>query len=213
MPVEVAVQNLDTAQPLGVNVGGMQWAAHGSSRLKGEEKGRTTEVSRITGSSFISDEVVLNNNEADPFAEPGVPLVSMRRDINDVESRTTLSVDINDFFANVSSDIWVFVFDEYDAENALTGQNFRETNVVQDGRESRIQVDTEATDYTPGENATLRGMAYIIGDKSSKQTQSITGDTTSRLPIEAAAVCTAVQATGSNSTGARPFTLTVQEGY
>jgi hypothetical protein len=211
MPVEVAVQNLDNAQSLGVNVGGMQWATHGAARLADEEQGRTSEASRVTGTSFISDEVVLSNNEVDPFAEPGVPLVSMRRDINDVESRTTLSVSVNDFFANVSSDVWIFVFDEYDEENTLTNENFRETNIVQNGVESRVQVDTQATEYTPGPNATIRGMAYIVADN--KSTQEITGDTSSRLPIEATVVCTAVLATGSNSTGARPFTLEVQEGY
>lgn len=212
MPVEVAVQNGGTAQPLGVKAGGMQFATHGASP-DSAGTARKTEIARTTGSSYISDTAVTDGNQIDPFAEPGAPLVSVRRDLSDVDSRVSLSVDVTDFFINVQSNCWVFIFDEYDDASALTGENFEPPKTIGNPPESRVEVDTSATDYTPSANVSFRGMTFVQASNSSKQTLGISGDQSARLPLEATAVVTAVTAEGSNSTGANPFFIELNEGF
>jgi hypothetical protein len=209
LPVQVTVENQGTTEPLGVNVGGMQYSTYGAAET--ESQSRTTEESRNTAGSYISDTVVTNNNAVAPFDEPGVPLISIRRDINNLASRVSLSVSVNNVFMNVDQDCWIFIFDEYNEESALTGYNFTPPESINGTEESRVETDTSATGYVPSADATLRGMSYV--STGQKEVQFTTGDDTARLPLEATIVCTAVLATGSNATDASPVLVRIDEGF
>jgi len=209
MPLQVSVENQGTADPLGARVGGMQFSTYGSGREP--RQSRTTEESRTTGGSYISETVTTTDNATDPFANAGSPLVAVRRDMSNLKSRASLSVTIEDLFVDVDQDVWLFVFDEYNAESALTGQNFTKPVSKNATDESRLETDTVATDYTPSNESVLRGMSYVSAGK--KEIDVLTGDTRSRLPLESTAVVTAALADGSNSTDAQPFLLTVREGF
>lgn len=212
MPVMVTVENKSVADPLGVLVGGMQFTTHGGSQTGSVELSRQTQETRQTGSSYIDRNVVLNNNAVDPFAQPGRPLVSVRRDLNDVVSRKSLAVDIVNEYINSGGDVYLFLFDEPHEDTALTGANWHNPAVSgQNGRESGLQFDTSSTDYTPSADAGMRGIAYIAGGK--QQAETVKGDTTSRVPLETATVVTAALPVGSNSTYAQPFLLITKEGY
>lgn len=207
MPLSVTVENKQTADPLSILVGGMQFTTHGSPR---SEISRTTEESRQTSGGSIATNVVTSENAVDPYAEPGTPLISARRDETSIRPREGLKFTVNNFFLNVDQDCWVFIFDEYDPSTALTGATFT-TPVSRDtGFESRLVTDTQATDYTPTDSV-LRGMSFV--SSTNKQTQEIAGDTTSNVPLRGTAVITAALATGSTSTDASPMLLEMTERF
>lgn len=209
LPVQVTVENKNTADPLGCDVGNMQYSTYGG-ELK-DIQTRTTEETRYTTGSYISDTVTTVNNSVDPFQEPGVPLVSIRRDLDDLDSRVSLSVAIDQLFASVDQDTWLFIFDEYNADTALTGASFTGPESTQIATESRIETDTVATDYTPSSGAVLRGMTYI--STGQKDIANIAGDTSARLPLESTMVVTAALSQGSNATDAQPFIIGIEEGF
>lgn len=211
LPTQVTVENQGTADPLGVNVGGMQFAAHGSGNLKDSETGRQTEVIRRTGAGFIDTEVATSGGQVQPFTQAGVPLVSVQRDSSQLSSRVALGLDFSDIYVNVDSDVYIFVFDEFDPEANLTGDNFLPPATQAAPNETRIVADTEATDYTPGTNSVLRSALFVSGEKN--EADVITGDASSRVPIESAVVVTAALAVGSNNTEAQPCLFTVRESF
>lgn len=209
LPVQVTVENQGTADPLGARVGGMQFSTYGGGGSNRQT--RSTEESRVTGTSYISDTVVTTQNAVDPFQQPGVPLVSVRRDLSNLDSRVSLSVTIDQVFVDVDQDIWLFLFDEYNENAALTGENFTPPASTNGTNESRVETDTSATDYTPSADSTLRGMVYV--STGQKEVAFTAGDRRARLPLESTTVVTAALAQGSNSTGARPALIGIEEGF
>lgn len=209
MPVLVLVENGNTASPLSVKLGGMQFVTHGGSVR--ESVSRNTEEARRTTGGYINVSATTTNGAIDPFAEPGVPLVSLRRDKNNIRSRKGLKFTVESLFLNADSNCYLFIFDEYNEESALTGHNF--TTPVSRGatNESRLESDTSATAYTPSNDSILRGMAYV--STTNKQTQQITGITTSDVPLEATAVVTAAKDVGANNTDAQPLLVTATEQF
>lgn len=209
MPIQVTVENKTTADPLGCDVGGMQFSTYGGSEANQSQ--RVTEETRHTSGSYIANTASTSENAIDPFAEPGHPLVSMRRDTSDLSSRVSLSAKVNDLFINTDQDIWVFIFDEYDETTALSGETFSKPVSTNSSKESRLQTDTQATGYTPTADATLRSMQYVVTGQ--KNVQGISGEGTSRLPLEATTIVTAALAAGSNATDASPILVNLQEGF
>lgn len=213
MPVEVAIQNQGTAQSLGVNIGGMQYAVYGAGNLSDSATGRETSELRQTGNAYIDENVVLTENAVDPFAQPGRPLVAAQRNLTETRSRTSLSVDVVDTFLKIGGDVYVFIFDEWEPDTALTGASFTEPvsrGSTSGPEESKLLTDTQATDYTPTE-AVLRSVLYVTGDKQTPST--ITGSAQNRLPIDATTVLTAALPPGNNSTFAQPAQITMREGW
>jgi len=210
MPIQLTIENKTTADPLGARLGGLQFATHGSGNLEGDETGRTTEETRHTASSYIDTNVTLVNDAIDPFEEPGRPLISARRDLSNLESRTSLSLEVIDFFINSGGDVYIFIFDEFDDANALTNASFGPPISRDATNESRIETDTSATDYTP-QSAALRGMLYVSGDKNAAEV--ITGDSSAKVPLESTTVVTAALPPGNNSTYAQPALLSLREGF
>lgn len=208
MPIQVTVENKNTADPIAAVVGGMQYATHGSID---ESVSRTTEESRITTGNYIDTAASTTGNAIDPFAEPGRPLISLRRETDNLRARKGLEFTVNDLYLSAESDCYIFVFDEYNEDTALTGVNFSAPTSRGSADETNIEVDTEATAYTPSSNAILRGMAYV--STTNRTTQEITGDTRSNVPLEAAAVTTVVKAPGENNTDANPFLLESTERF
>jgi hypothetical protein len=136
--------------------------------------------------------------------------VSLRRDESNLRAKEGLKVTTSDIFIDTDTDVWLFVFDEYDTDNALTGSNFSKPSSIGQPDESQLVTDTESTDYTPTE-AVLRGMTYVSSDK--KSPVNITGEARTNLPLRGTAVFTAALAIGSNSTDAQPAITQATERY
>lgn len=213
MPVQVAVENKTTADPLQANVGGMQYVTHGGGNLSKAQRGRQTEVTARTTNKAIDVEAVFDGvtDALDPYAEPGIPAMAVRRDLTDVDSRTSLSIDTTDIFVSSEQNVYVMVWDEFEEDTALTEQNFRQPQLQRASNETRIQVDTEATDYTPSANAVLRAILFVTGNK--QQTGDVAGDSNARIPIDAARIVTAAIQPGANTTDLQPIQLTTREMY
>lgn len=208
MPVSVTVENKNTAEPLQCWVGGMQFATHGGTTT---DVDRQTQETRRTTNSFIDTPVVTDAEDSiDPFTEPGVPLVSLRRDESNLRAKEGLKVTTSDIFIDCDSDVWVFVFDEYDTSTALTGASFSEPSSIGAPEESQIVTDTSASDYSPSQ-ATLRGMTYVSADN--KGPVNIAGEARTNLPLRGTAVFTAALAPGANSTDAQPVIVEATEQY
>lgn len=209
MPLSVTVENNETADPLECIVGGMQYATHGGSS---EEVDRQTQETRRTQNGYIDTNAVTDADDAvDPFAEAGVPLISLRRDESNLRAKEGLKVTTSDAYVNCDSDVWLFVFDEYDTSTALTGASFNKPSSIGDPAESQIVTDTSSTAYTPTE-AVLRGMTFIASDN--KGPVDIVGEARTNLPLRGTAVFTAALApNATGSTDALPILVEATERY
>lgn len=148
LPIQFIVDNQGTAAPLELYAGGVQYSTFGAT--KSGRNVRQTATGRITSNNYIDTRVVKNNNTTDPYAEPGVPLLTVRR-----RGRETMQLNTDSFEIRPTNDVFVFVWDEYDEGTALTGANFRQPHGDDTGDESQVEVDTEATAYSP-QTAVLR---------------------------------------------------------
>lgn len=211
MPVQATVENNGTADPLEALIGGMQYTSHGS-RESGIGVGtRSIEEARDPAAGFIDTTVVLNDEAVDPFAEPGVPLLAGRRQVGDLRFEKGLRFELSDLFANVDSDIYLFAFDEYDVPGSgLDGTFSPPTSVGPNTDETGVETNTTCTTYSPS-TATIRGITYISSSKNSATT--VTGDASSRIPLQATEVVTAALGQGENNTTPRPFIATLIEGF
>jgi len=202
LPIQFIVDNEGTADPLEMFTGGVQFSTFGAT-----EAGRNirrTVTGRTTANSFIDTPAVTNNNTVDPFAEPGVPLLTVRR-----RGRETMPLNTDDFEIRPTNDIYVFVWDEYDEDAALTGANFRHPHGDNTGEESQVEVDTEATAYTPS-TAVLR---EAIPAQGGDATPLVLADerTGNAVPDRAARLATAVHR--GNACDADPIRARLAEGY
>lgn len=211
MPVQATVENQGTADPLECRVGGMSYITHGSRKAGIGVGTRSVEEARSTATGFIDTPAVFNNEAVDPLAEPGVPLIAVRRDTDQIRFEKALRMEIVDIFANVDSNIYVFVFDEYGDANAnINGTFNRPTSTGMSGDETGLETNTDLTTYSPS-RAEVRGVTFISSSKNSAVT--VTGDSSSRVPLQATSVVTAALAPGANSTAAQPFVATIVEGF
>lgn len=209
VPIQTVVRNGGTATSMGVEIGGMQFTTYGAGRE--EIQRRPTDESRTTGSSgYISNQRATTDNAIDPSGEPGKPLVSFQRsDGNeDLELRSNYIR-----CAAVSDDIYIYAWDEWEPNTALTGQNFDDPTTPNNaGKETKILTDTVATDYSPS-TAVFRGMKpFNSGTNNVDKADLTKSDIDVRTPIGAARVYTAVNKNGTNA-DASPFIVGIEEGY
>ena len=203
LPPLIVADDGGTAASLSAEVGGMQYALYGAqlSEEGGEE--RATEVTRTNYS--VGTASVDSNNAVDPVAEPGTPVVSVRR----VAGVRDLSVRLDGVLTQTDAPIWLFSWDEYEPETALTGASFRNPNEsLTPSSETKVEIDTAATDYTPG-IAVARGVDYVYTDKNQNSLQALVTD--DRVPIDATRVITAVH-DGTAAT-VDPAQVRIVEGY
>lgn len=184
------------------DVGGLQYSRYGSGNPIGAN--RVTPVQRETSGGFISSGATFNNNAIDARAEPGTPLVSFRRrDGNE-------GVPLRQEELNVSTgkEITVFFWDEYDPSTSLTGQNFRRPHSANDDKETKVDVDTEATDYSLTTAVHRRTIRFPAGnEKKSLVRESVE----SRVPLDATRVVTGVY--HDSSTDVTPLAFEIKEGF
>lgn len=203
LPTLLVVDDNGVASSLRTELGGMQYALYGA-QLSGEGgEERATEASRTDYS--VGTQAVTNNNSIDPVAEPGTPVVAIQRQggVRD------LSLRIDGIQANTDAPIYLFSWDEYDPATALSGANFRDPNeTVTPSSESKIKLDTAATDYTLT-TAVSRGVDYLNTQKNQESFQTLPTD--DRIPIDATRVITAVH-DGASAT-VDPAQVRVVEGY
>jgi hypothetical protein len=208
-PVQLVVRNDGTADSLGVELGGMQYATYGGGIEQIEF--RETDETRITaGDNYISSSKVVNNNSIDPTAETGNPLISIRRESGSKD----LSVAIQDLISRpVSDDIYVFQWDEWNPGSALTGANFTDPATANNsGEETQLVTDTEATDYTPSSDSVLRSVRFFEGGDKNKTGNLISQRTDTRVEIGATRVITAVN-DGDATADVDPFFVKMEESF
>jgi len=200
LPTNVIVDNDGDAASTTVELGGMQFSRYGEGQ---ELPTRNTQVSRFTSGSFIGTAKVTNNNALDPQAEPGSPLVAIRSE----DQLDDTLIRVPKIVMDADADVYLYQWDEYDDAAALTGENFRKPKTVTSG-ESKLEVDTEATDYSPS-TYTLRGVTKIEGGK--KEVSLGVESTNDKLPIRGTRVVTVVS--DGTSTDAQPIIVDVEEGF
>lgn len=203
MPNIVVVDNDGAAATTSVEVGGMQYSRYGSTEKK--DRQRQTPITRITSGGYISNQVVTSNNAIDAGASTPVPLVAYQR-------RTDRHLEMRGLSPTIraSDDLYIFLFDEFDYATASdASSNFRAPHPVTDPKESGIEVDSEATTYTPTQ-WTFRGLAPVEGGNDNQaDLQNI--DIESRVPIDATRVMAAVHR--GNAADITAMRHNVIEGY
>lgn len=206
LPVQLVARNAGTAQSLGVELGGLQYSTYGAGREDLER--RQTPEGRKNTNGVVDQQVVLTDEAPDPAAEPGTPLISGQRE----PGRKDLNLRITDLSVKpVNDDMYLYAWDEFDPDTALTGANFNDpVSPNNAGRESHILTDTVATDYTPT-TATLRGWEFFEGGKN-KETDAKDTDIDIRVPLGATRVITGVNNSGT-AVNLNPLKVTFEEGY
>jgi hypothetical protein len=202
LPIQFVVDNQGTADPLELYTGGVQYSTFGADETA--RNVRRTVTGRTTSNSYINTAAVFNNNAVDPYAEPGVPLLAVRR-----RGRETMPLNTQSFEIRPVNDIYVFVWDEYEPEAALTAANFRRPHGDDTGTESQIQVDTEATGYGPA-TAVLREIIPLRGGDSANVAYA-DERTGNAVPDRAARLVTAVHR--GSACDVDPIRARLAEGY
>lgn len=184
------------------SLGGLQYVLYGGSEVDSEVRG--VDTSRITPSNYIGTQVVTNNEAVDPSSEPGVPLIAVRRESG---VRDT-AVSAEEVIPETAGDVYIFAWDEYD-ETAITGGTWRVPHDTLQPRETRLEVNTGVTGYTPSSKAVARGWDkhVVSGNKS----ESSFLDTDDRIPIDGIRIYSAVNADGTATDG--EFKFRFVEGY
>ena len=208
LPPQLVVRNAGTAEQLGVELGGMQYSTFGAGI--DDVEFRRTEETRVTeGQSYISDPKNTTNDAIDPNAQPGVPLISVRRQ----SGYDSLAVRVKELNARpLNDDIYVFEWDEYNPSTALTGATFGSPQSVNLSGESRLVTDTSATDYTPSSDALLRSLHFMKGGQKNQESQEVTDISDIRVPSGATRVITAVY-DGDTVADVDPIKVKLEESY
>lgn len=202
IPPMVVFDDGETAASLSAEVGGMQYALYGAQLAEEGGEERATEVTNTEYS--VDTASVDSNGGVDPNAEPGTPVVAFRRE----SGVRDLSLRLDGLVARTDAPIWIFSWDEYDPTTALTGATFRDPNETINSSESKVKVDTAATDYTPTE-AVARGIDYVYTDKNQDSLEQLSTD--DRIPIDATRVITTVHDGGAATVD--PAQIRIVEGY
>lgn len=207
-PVQLVVDDAGGTTPLSARLGGMQYATYGAGI--DDVEFRETDIVRTTASSYIDQSYATTGSEIDPSAQPGRPLVSIRRE----PDARDLSVAVQQIDTRpVSDDIYVFQWDEWNPGTALTDASFGDPATPNNsGRESRLVTDTAATDYTPSQNSVLRSVRFFEGGQKNKTGTTVTQRVDARVVIGATRVVTAVN-DGDSSAGVDPFLLKIEEFF
>jgi hypothetical protein len=204
-PIQVVVDNDGTGDPLGVEVGGVQYTTYGAGR---EDLERRKTVETRVQDSYITPTVQLSNNAIDPTLEPGVPVVAAQRK-SDHPSLNLRATELE--VQPTPGNIWVMSWDEYEPGTALDGSFNQPVSPNNAGQESNILTNTTGTDYTPS-TAVLRGLYFFEGGQDQKIAPS-RADADLRVPLDATRVYTAALAQGANDSGTNPFNATFEEGF
>jgi len=208
LPVQAVLDNDGTAASFSGDLGGMQYALYGTRDVEIQTRSRPEVVRNTAGD--ISLEVNTVDNAVDPVSEPGFPQVAVQRDTSK-QNADVLELRLDRVFANATSDTYIFVWDEWNPETALTGATFDEPESTSQSSETRILTDTQATDYSPTE-AVIRDILFVTSGK--QQSVNISEPAVNnRIPLEATQVITSVKAQGENDTEYQPLRVNYLEGF
>lgn len=95
---------------------------------------------------------------------------------------------------------------------AQTGANFTDPVSPNDPNESKVLVDTSATDYTPSSTSILRSVRFFEGGKKNQTGQSGSQRVDARIEIDATRVITAVN-DGDATADVDPFLVKTEESF
>jgi len=207
LPVQLVVRNNGDAESLTAQLGGMQYSTYGAGVQDIEF--RETDETRITNNDFIADTKAITENAIDPSAEPGVPLISIQRQAGERD----LAVAIQQIEARpVNDDIYVFQWDEWNPDTALTGASFTNPVTINGSKESKTLTDTQATDYTPSSTALLRSVRLFSGGTKNEVGAQVTQRIDARTSIDATRVVTAVT-DGDQLADVDPIIVKMEESF
>lgn len=203
LPVQLVVDNDGTASSLTAGLGGMQFSLYGASEE--EVESRETYESRLTTGSAVSVEKATTENAIDPSAEPGVPLVSVQRQSGERD----VFVKLTKMEGEVTEDLYVYFWYEWDPGTALTGATFNDVVGRNDNQETKLLTDTQATGYTPTDAVFIGRRKVSSGGFFSSNLTSVLRE--NKVPIEATLVTTAVHDGAAGD--ADPLDFTFIEGF
>lgn len=193
IPTIVILDNDGTATSTDVTVGGMQYSRYGSTERISRQ--RQTPFSRITSGGYIGTTVTENNSAVDVLADIGTPLYGIQR--KDTKTGRQLGLTTADPFIQVDNAVYIVTIDEWDYDSATgSNSNLREPHAVTNSKETRVNVDTELTSYTPS-TFTVRGFVPVEGGQNKEATVQ-EAPIESRVPIDASRIVTALNQ-GSNA--------------
>ncbi|WP_414837347.1 hypothetical protein ACK3SF_03705 [Candidatus Nanosalina sp. VS9-1] len=200
LPVQIVFDNAGTGQSLSGALGGMQYSIYGGD---GPVEKRVTEA--IDNDISIS---VARNDPIDPAAQPGTPIFAVRRQ----SGYEDLEVMISDLEVVPSStDLFFYVWYVWDS-SALSGASFNQASTRNFSSETRIEIDKSATSFD-ATNAINERVFRVSGAKNNEKVSVFPREAESRLPLEATAVVTAVEAdTNGNGTTA-DVVMPIIEGF
>lgn len=203
LPTTVIVDNNGDPASTTVEVGGMQFTRYGSGSSATEN--RVTSIARRTTGGTISSIRAFSNGAVDPRTTPGTPLIAWKRKTGVRDTVITGP----EFHVEADQDIYLFIFDEFNPGSSLTGENFRQPHTPASGKETLIEVDTEATAYTPT-TTSFRQIVKIVGGKD-KTVGAESNGIDDRLPIDATRIITAVH--DGTAADVNPLKINIQEGF
>jgi len=178
LPVSVRVDNDGTASQLSAAVGGMQYTLYGD---RGLEQTRSSYMA----SSGVSVGTQVNS-PIDPIAEPGDPIYAVQRD----SSSEDLELQVQKIDIETDNDIYIYIWDVFDAASALTNENFVEPFTNFSG-ETRALVDRSATDFSNAD-AIFRKMKHIRSGGNKNEFSLSNVNVEQRIPRGATRVTSAV---------------------
>lgn len=208
-PVQLVVRNAGDAESLTAELGGMQYSTYGGDF--NDIQFRETDESRITTGSAINDTKALTENAIDPTKEPGIPLISIKREDADARDVAVLIQQIE--ARPVDDDVYIYQWDEFDPGAALTGESFTDPITTDiSGNDSKVVTDTQATDYSPSSNAFLRSVRLFSGGEKNATGSQVTQNVDARLSLDATRVITATT-DGDQNADVDPFLVKIEEAY
>lgn len=200
LPLQVVFDNDGTGNSLSGGIGGLQYSIYGG---EGPTEKRTTDL--IDNDVSID---VQRNDPIDPAAQPGTPIFAVRRE----QGAKDLEAMIRDLeVVPGDGDIYFYFWYIWD-DSLLTDANFREPTTVNFSKETHIEVDTDATALDTSEAVNER-VFRISGSKDNVKKDVFPEGTESRIPLEATAVLTAVEADPNGNGTSADIIMPVIEGF
>ena len=200
LPVQVMFDNDGTDNTLSGSIGGLQYTIYGGN---GPTEKRTTDL--------IQNDIdvdVQRNDPIDPPAEPGKPIFAVKRK----DGIRDLEVNIRDIeIVPEDERLYFYLWHIYD-ESMLTDANFTEPVTVNHSKETKIEVDKEATALDTSEAVNVRTFR-VSGSKDEIKESIFPEDAESRLPMDAIAVLTVVESDPNGNGTEIDVVMPVIEGF